>query len=263
MTRTCRSMAAQSDASGLFSQPAPSSPRASTVVGEAGRREKLYWYDSVASQVLNPYGATNFSDQTTETVWRAASKGSKRVAFHTDLTATDPWRQGVGISRSAEALLAAIDLLESDNVKQLVKEEPLARAMEEVAALKPHLAVLNSGKGSQGGPKEPTLAQLKRRRTDQTSDTAAHSEAEVRAAATTVYKWLQKENTPLRAILHILAGSGAFFAGHVAEKVLRAAAKYKPFTEDSWVEAAMARNRTQAAPASGNAAPSDSHGLFR
>ena len=115
VSRALASSMAASDASGLFSNSAaPGSPTPGSSVGPASRREKLYWYDSVACQMLNPYGDSAFTDQSTEAVWRAAAQGNKRVAFHTELAAADEWRQGVGISCSAEALLASIRTLETE-----------------------------------------------------------------------------------------------------------------------------------------------------
>ena len=250
-----------SDAAGLFA--APSSPTATQAgsVAPQGRREKLYWYDSVASQMLNPYGESAFTEQSTEVVWRAAAQGSKRVAFHTELAAADPWRQGVGISRSAEALLAAIRTLETDNVKKLLKEEHLTAALEEAAGLKPMLERLNQGKGSQGEAKQPTMSQLKKRRVEPESDRAPVSKADMEAAAQAVHKWFQKERSPLRAILAILAGNGTFFAGHVADKTCRAAIQHKPLNEAAWAAAAVARSSSQK-PTIERATASDTSGLF-
>ena len=250
-----------SDAAGLFGA-APGSPTMTAgSVAPQGRREKLYWYDSVASQMLNPYGESAFTEQTNEAVWRAAAQGSKRVAFHTELAAADPWRQGVGISRSAEALLAAIRTLETDNIKKLLKEEHLTAALEEAAGLKPMLERLNQGKGSQGEAKQPTLAQLKKRRLEAESDHMPVSKADMEAAAQAVHKWFQKERSPLRAILAILAGNGTFFAGHVADKICRAAIQHKPLNEAAWAAAAVARSSSQK-PTSERATASDTRGLF-
>ena len=254
---------ASSDHRGLFAPvAAPSSPTAASTAAGQARRVKLYWYDAVAAQVLNPYGETNFTEQSTETVWRAASKGSKKVAFHTELASDEEWRQGVGISRSAEALLSAIKILGSEDMKKLIKDEPLNAALAEAAELKPHLENLHRGKGSQEGAQQPTLAQLKKRKVDQEPATAPCTDAEVQASAIVVHKWLKKEVTPLRAMLAFMAGNGAFFAGHVAEKTCRAAVQHKPLDQAAWAAAAVKRNKSKEAPRADGTGAADTRGLF-
>ena len=63
-------------------------------------------------------------------------------------------------------------------------------------------------------------------------------------------------------MLALMAGNGAFFAGHVAEKTCRAAVQHKPMNEAAWAAAAVKRNKTSEPPrAAGSAAP-DTTGLF-
>ena len=73
---------------------------------------------------------------------------------------------------------------------------------------------------------------------------------------------MSKQSTPLRAILAILAGNGAFWSGHVAEKTCRAAIAYKPFTEVGFAAAAAARNSAPAPSTAAQSVASDSKGLF-
>jgi hypothetical protein len=47
-------------------------------------------------------------------------------------------------------------------------------------------------------------------------------------AASKLDEWILQDTTPLRAILTILGGNGAFFAAHTAEKTARAWALHKP-----------------------------------
>lgn len=252
---------AADDSRGLFSA-GPASQAPSSVAGEpSGRRTKLYFYDSVASQMLNPWGESNFTQESTEAVWRAAAQGTKKVAFHTELADEEKYRQGVGLSRTAEALLAAIAVLESKNMTKLLQQGPLEAARNEAAELKPHLTLLNRGKGRQEGPKEFTMSQLKKRRVD-SGASAPPSEEAVKAAAVEVHKWLSKETTPLRAILTILAGNGTFWAGHVAEKTCRAAVQHKPFTEVTFAAAAAARNTAPAPSVAAQSTAADTGGLF-
>lgn len=249
------------DARGLFGAETASQAPSAAADG-SGRRKKLYFYDSVASQMLNPCGESNFTRESTEAVWRAAAQGTKKVAFHTELADEDTYRQGVGLSRTAEAVLAAIEVLDSANMKKLLQAGPLQAALAEAGALKPHLVLLNRGKGRQEGPKELTMSQLKKRRVDSGPSAPAPREEAVKAAAAEVHKWLSKDTSPLRAILSILAGNGAFWAGHVAEKTCRAAVEHKPFTEVTFATAAAARSTAPAPSAASQSAATDTRGLF-
>ena len=116
--------------------------------------------------------------------------------------------------------------LQSENFAAVLKPEHLKQALDEAELLKPHLEVLNFGKGSEKEATTGTLSQLKRRKI--TAAAAAPSQEAVKAAADAVHTWLQKDMSPLRAMLSILAGSGAIWSAHVAEKVARAAVLHKP-----------------------------------
>ena len=73
------------------------------VTGE--RRVKLWKTDSVAAQVLNPYGPSSpLRTMDTAALWSCAAKGNKFAAFHTELASTDKGRVGIGLSRHAETL---------------------------------------------------------------------------------------------------------------------------------------------------------------
>ena len=61
-----------------------------------GRRDKLYGYDAVAAQALNPHGASAFTETGTAEVWAGAARGSKNEKFHMELASLEPWRAGVG-----------------------------------------------------------------------------------------------------------------------------------------------------------------------
>jgi hypothetical protein len=145
--------ASSADAAGLFgdgSVPRSGSPRAGAGGAKVIRRVKLYNYDSVASQVFNPYGPSNFTGLDPSVIFKAAAKGNKKAAFHTELAAAadDQWRIGVGVSPTAQSLLAAIEQLNNTQVAQLLNPDILKKATDGAKALKPHLEPLDFGKGS-------------------------------------------------------------------------------------------------------------------
>ena len=86
-------------------------------------------------------------------VWKAASDGNKGCVFHTELAAQEntggDYRVGVGISRTAGTLLAAIEQLRDTDVAKIIRPEVLQKADLEAKALEPYLAILNAGKGSE------------------------------------------------------------------------------------------------------------------
>ena len=70
------------DTSGLFDAGAVAAgPGASGGATANARRVKLYSYDAMAAQALNPHGASAFTDQTTDKVWEAAARGNRKAAF--------------------------------------------------------------------------------------------------------------------------------------------------------------------------------------
>ena len=75
------------------------------------RRTKLYGYDAVAAQMLEPYGESPLDQMSLEQLWKGTAKGNRKTAYHSHLAApqeTDPWHVGAGISMTAAALLAAV-----------------------------------------------------------------------------------------------------------------------------------------------------------
>ena len=243
------------DMGGLFAaRPAPGSPADSSATrplpATAERRQKLYGYDSAAAQALNPYGPSNFTTESTADVWKMVSKGSRKAAFHSELAAEDGWRIGVGLSRTAETLLEALKLLDEEHTVMVLKPEILQLAKAEAAELQPHLEVLNFGKGSEKESSAATLSSVKRRKV--TTAVAPPDEATVGQATDKFRDWLCKSQSPLRTLFAIMAGSGTWWAAHVAEKVVRAAVLHKPLDAAALRAAALAR-RKEPAPSSASA----------
>jgi len=205
------------------------------------RRVKLFPWDTVASQMFNPYGKSNISDISTGKLWKAASDGNKAVMFHTELAASTDYRVGIGFSRSAEAVVAAIEQLKDPNVTKLLNPAALQAAMAEADELLPHLKVLNVGKGSEGGNTQSGFSSLRKR---PHASQQGPTQEQTTTAAKAFYAWLRKEKTPLRAILSILSGDGAFYAGYAAEKTARSFVDHKPADEHAIVKACLARAHT-------------------
>ena len=166
---------------------------------QGARRTNLYPHDTVAAQYLNPYGDNGFDRVPGEALWKGVKKGSFKATFHSEFAAPDDdeWRLAVGMSRTAESLLAAIVKLESGDVGKLLKPDILAKAKSEIAFLKPALVELNFGKGSEAGG-TASLSALKKM---PVNDMTQHDESEVRAAALIVHKWASQETSPLRGII--------------------------------------------------------------
>ena len=255
------------DAQGLFgSGAAGAAPDAASAAD--GRRTKLFGYDSVAAQLLEPYGKSALGDMELPELWDATKKGNRKAAYHSHLCAnltTDAWHVGAGISVTAAALLHAVEALEHENLKRILKEDLYAAAMGEAKTLKPHLEVLNFGKGIAGqGPVQASFRAVKKRRVDPSAPAPGRSEPEVQKAAEQLHDWLSKPSSPLRGLLFILSANNVFFTGYAAEKVARACVKHKPASKEDFVTGALARARTVAAPgeSTGAAGSQDASGLF-
>ena len=209
------------------------------------RRVNLYHYDSVAAQLFNPYGASIGTDMDGQKFWKAAAGGNRKAVFHTELAATEEsggaYCVGVGLSRVAETLLAAIEQLEDADLKRLLAAAPLRKAKEEAAALKPHLQVLNAGLAAAESGGSFSALKKKQKTGWAAGEEVDRSEEKATEAARTLHAWLSLEKTPLRHLLIILGGRGAFFAGHMAEKTARTWVRHKPASAEDAIAAAVAR----------------------
>ena len=249
------------DAQGLFGSGAATAATEANSAAD-GRRTKLFGYDSVAAQLLEPYGASAIGDMSLKDLWEATAKGNRKAAYHSHLcadVAKDGWHVGAGISMTASAVLHAVEALEHENLKRVLREELYTAAMNEAASLKPHLEVLNFGKGVAGqGPVQASFRTVKKRRLEPgAASVPGRSEADVQKAAEHLCDWLAKPSSPLRGLLCILSGNNAFFTGYTAEKVARSCVLHKPASKADFVAGALARARTVASPGeSGGAAGS-------
>ena len=259
---------AEDGVAGLFGAAAGASAGiADAEVKVQERRIMLKNWDTVAAQCLNPYGPSYAEEFSLKTLWKATNKGNKACAFHSEFAADETqggdYRRGIGLSRLAETLLASIERLNTDNMKQLMKENYMNMAIAEADTLVPHLNVLNVGKGSQKqqGEQDGGFAGSRKRQRLAVVNVKQHTKDEVEAAAEAVHTWLSKPNSALRTMLHLLSSGGAFFAANTIEKVGRSWVRHGPATAATAKAAAWAR-ASQAQPEEDEAAPDDTAGLF-
>ena len=126
---------------------------------------KLFPWDAVAAQMLEPFGESSCDGMSLESLWAAAAKGNKTAQYHSHLCASqsqDPWHVGAGISLTAAVLLAAIKHFHNDDMKHLLKPEFDQKIEQEVQNLEPILKVLNLGKKAARPSGTPDHSELSR-----------------------------------------------------------------------------------------------------
>ena len=170
------------------------------------RRVKLFPWDSVATQLLEPYGESSFDTLSLEKLYAATAKGNKGAAYHSHLCApmdTDPWHVGAGISLTAAALLAAINKFRSEEMQALLKPELYAKVREELVELEPVLKRLNLGRGSQVTRDAGSFREAKKQKTGHaTSEPVASTPDEMKQAAFAFHKWLKQPRSFPQPPLH-------------------------------------------------------------
>ena len=252
----------------LFEKAAPEqeAEEESQHVVAAKRRTKLFPYDSVAAQLLEPHGTSSVDKMSLAELWASTAKGNKRAMYHSHLAADqeeDAWHVGAGISMTAASLQLAFTAIKGESMTQLMRPELHQKVMTEITDLEPHVQVLNLGKGSQAQPDTGSFRAAKRRKGTEAAEVAATpTEAELRAAAKALHAWLSKPKSPLRHLLDILSASNVFYTGHVAEMVARAAIEFKPMSAEQFAAAIAARARKPSATERRAAATSSNTGLF-
>ena len=252
---------------GLFGASAPQEAEATLAAG--ARRAKLYPWDSVAAQVLEPHGSSSFDSMSLQQVWQAASRGNKKAAYHSHLCASqseDGWHVGAGLSITAATLLSAAEHFRSNEMKALIKEELYAKVEDELRTLVPVLQILNLGKGSQQGSKDTSsFKDAKKRKLTPTIATGPTASPEqMNKAAADFHAWLSQDRSAFRSLLLILSGSNTYFTGHVAETVARAAVAHKPMTSADFQVAMKTRMSSIPPPSeSSGQGASDASGLLQ
>eukprot|EP00439_Symbiodinium_sp_Y106_P077467 s413_g16.t1 len=134
---------------GFFGDANAAAPEEST---RGERHVKLFPWDSVASQLFEPFQESAIDDLIFKEICSGAAKGNKKTAYHSHLCANiakDPWHVGAGIPQTAAILQDAIKNYKSQDMQQLIKDELRAKIDKDVAMLETILEKLNVGKGSQ------------------------------------------------------------------------------------------------------------------
>ena len=252
---------------GLFDNTDGGAPPAAATEQVAGRRTKLFPWDSVATQLFEPHGESALDAMSLKQIWEAAMKGNKKAAYHSHLCAdktTDAWHVGAGISLTAASLLAAIKHFRNPDIKKIIVPELYAKVENELQALEPKLQLLNLGKGSQSQKDTGSFRAAKRlKATGAGTEGALATEDDVMEAAKFFYKWLAQPKSAFRSMLFLLAGSNTYYSAHCADVVARAGLHHKPMSEVDFVAAMTARLQRAPEPATASTAGgSDATGLF-
>ena len=191
-------------------------------------------------------------------MWSATKAGNEFAKYHANFAAELPEdggdvRVSIAISQTAEALLAVIHQLETGgradgNLGKLCDKAALDKAKAEADALKPHLEVLNFGKGTLSEKKAKGFQSVKRAKTEPSGP--VRTKEQIEAAAKKMYDFLQREKSMLRSLLEILSAGGVFWAGYVALRTAKAAVACKPIDKEDFVAGAVARGGAHASSSS-------------
>ena len=220
------------DADCLFGSATSEKRKATEDLSE--KRKLLRRYDHLAAQALNPFGVSELEKASLSQLWEIIVSGNKQTNYFAEWPDKDPYRKGIAISRLAQVLIAAIEMLKDEKFGKLLDSTILAKAMHEAAGLLPDLQVLNGGKASQT-ERKITISTLGMKKEP------GKTEAEVGQASKTLYTWLANGNSTLRALLSFLSQGGVFYAATCAEKAARSYVKHGSATESIFTESAKAR----------------------
>ena len=219
-----------SDADGLFGKTI--GKRALEETDE--KRKLLRRYDHLSVQALNPFGVSELEKASLSQIWQLVKQGNKTTCYFAEWADETPYRKGIAISRLAEVMEKAVEVLKDPKFKLLLNGEIHKTALQEGEKLLAHLQILNGGKASQGEQKV-SLSNLGKQ------SGPVRSEEEIQRAAMGLYEWLAKDSSPLRGLLSFMAQGGVFYAAGTAEKAARAYVKYGGEKPDDFVKAAVER----------------------
>ena len=141
---------------GLFEvSPSPDrNQKARTTHVDGEKRIQLKPWDRVAKQALDPKGVSSVEECSYEDLWDVCTKGHKKVHYFTELAADEgtggPEKVGIGLSITAETMLAAIGKFKEPHNKKWIVEKHYEKAMREADELMPHLQILNCGSAGTG-----------------------------------------------------------------------------------------------------------------
>jgi hypothetical protein len=211
------------------------------------KRTCLRHYDLPPAQLLNPMGQSGCSEISLDKLWEVVLKGNKAATHFSNLCFEDDKRRNIGISQAAEVLHKAVVLLEAnEHLKIILQERVLHQALEEAAALKPHLQLLNAG--PRGRSDTGSIRSVAYATTSVGAASGVPDMQTLLRSGTALFEWLTQETSVLRSLLSCLAAGGLFFSAHCHERVLRAfvvtgipAGLSKPERKDVFLRAACSR----------------------
>ena len=160
---------------------------------------------------------------------RDSCKGHEHCARFTEYAIDDPNYQGFALARSMKSLHLAISAAIGTEAQDLLDAKVFAAIKQEADPLLPHIHTLCGG-------------QMKKEQTKLNAFKApAIEEKAAKQAATAVYQWLNKPDSPLRAALKFLSKGGVFYSGFANEKTTRAWLSCTSVTEESFIELCKVR----------------------
>lgn len=219
---------------------------------EFQKRGKLWDTDHAAAVQLNPFGKSGFDTYSNKAIFKMTADGSTFAKYHSNMNATngeddkrgtgpesEDYRVGIGISQTAQGLLAVIEQLNNDQLKALLKEEHLALAQTEAEEIKDAVKACALGKV---GFKSKGITGAKRMRTD---GSAVPTKEALKAASEKLYDFLNKANSPLKGLMELMAQGGVFWSGHICTKTAAAIIEHKPIPKEKFVQSILERAHTE------------------
>ena len=180
--------------------------------------------NTMAKQLLEPYGECELSTITLKDLWANASSGHEHCSRFTEYAIDDPNYQGFALAKSMKSLHLAISAAIGEEAEQLFNPKIFKAIKEEATPLLPYICTL------QGGQMKKESSRLNAFRAPAIEESAA------KESATKVYQWLHKPNSALRAALKFLSKGGVFYCGFVNEKTTMAWLSCQSITEENFVD---------------------------
>jgi hypothetical protein len=205
------------------------------------KRTKLKDIDSLAKQALDPWGKSVLGDLSDKKLWDMISKGNGYALHFSNLASSDEYRQGVGISQTAQLLAGLFKhMKEDEDFRTMIAPDVLEKIDSALAGALTFLGKLDAGKGSESSESD-TFASLKANR-DKSKE--ANSPEAVDAAAREFFKFLQGEDCErLLRTMEILSGSGELWSGYCALRAATAWLKHQTPTPTADSVATCAKKR--------------------
>jgi len=199
------------------------------------KRVNLRRSDHLVVQSLMPFDTSPLSEVKDPELWAYAKKGNKYVENFSELCSDDKYKVGVGLSRHAHLLLQAGLMLNEPKTMAILDSKVLENAMKEFKVLKPHLTILDIGTSALRSSGVPSSMASFKKKNALVADAAA-----IEKAAKAFFNYYAKASA-LRGLLCVLGRGGVSFNVMVADRVAVAFIKVGKATEQTFVDAMVAR----------------------